>query len=113
MQTIIFLALLFYMLAAENDPLKTLADLLPLSPATKQRARVAFSNSMRGVFIAAVKLSAFHALFTWLSLTLANVHLVYMSTVASAVVPTPCFYRFSVVKADAVQASLCIPNVTC
>lgn len=93
MQTIIFLALLFYLLAAERDPLKTAADLLPLSPVTKQRASSAFSSSMRGVFIAAIKLSAFHALFTWLSLTLASVHLVYMSTVASAVCHEP-FARY-------------------
>jgi hypothetical protein len=82
---IIFLALLFYLLATESDPLASAADLLPLSDSARLRASHALTISMRGVFVACIKLSAFHALFTWLSLSASNVHLVYMSTVASAV----------------------------
>lgn len=82
---VIFLALLFYLLAAETDPLTSLTRLLPLSAVARHRTSLAFASAMRGVIVCALKLAAFHALFTWLSFSLFSVHLVYLSTVASAV----------------------------
>lgn len=54
-QFTLFFALLYYLLAAEADPLLYAVRLLPLSDSGRQQAATALSDALRGVFLCALK----------------------------------------------------------
>ncbi|KAF5832978.1 hypothetical protein DUNSADRAFT_10965 [Dunaliella salina] len=55
----------------------------------------ALSNAMRGVFASSLKLAAFHAAFTWLTLKACGTHLTHLLTLVSMLVSVlpllPCW----------------------
>jgi hypothetical protein len=57
---------------------------------------------MRGVFVSSLKLSAFHAGFTWLTLRAFDAHFVCLATAASAVVAVLPLVPVALVAAPAV-----------
>jgi hypothetical protein len=59
--------------------------LLLLLQASQDRAIHAVTKTMTGVFVSSLKLSAFHAGFTWLTLRCFDTHFVCLATAASAV----------------------------
>eukprot|EP00887_Chlorella_sp_A99_P007660 scaffold20.g7660.t1 len=85
MQLALFLALLYYLLAARRDPLALAVGVLPLSESGRQRAAGALSRALGGVFLSSMKLVAFHGGFTWLTFRAFSIPLVYTAAVASAV----------------------------
>lgn len=48
MQLMLFLALLYYLLAAQHDPLLAAVGVLPLSEAGRQRTAVALNRALGG-----------------------------------------------------------------
>lgn len=54
-QLTLFFALLYYLLAAEADPLLYAVRLLPLSDGGRQQTATALSDALRGVFLCALK----------------------------------------------------------
>lgn len=48
MQLMLFLALLYYLLAAQSDPLLAAVGVLPLSEAGRQRTAVALNRALGG-----------------------------------------------------------------
>ena len=60
MQFTLFFALLYYLLAAEADPLLYAVRLLPLSDSGRQQAATALSDALRGVFLCALKVPHCH-----------------------------------------------------
>ncbi|GAB4819140.1 hypothetical protein N2152v2_006186 [Parachlorella kessleri] len=84
MQLTLFLALLFYLLAATREPLAHAVGVLPLSEGGKQRAASAFTKALGGVFVSSVKLVAFHSAFTWLTFRMFALPLTYTATVLCA-----------------------------
>lgn len=62
-QFTLFFALLYYLLAAEADPLLYAVRLLPLSDNGRQQAATALSDALRGVFLCALKVPFCHSIF--------------------------------------------------
>ena len=54
-QFILFAGLLYVLLSADSDPVLYVVRVLPLSCSSQKQAAAAFSNSMRGVFLCALK----------------------------------------------------------
>lgn len=63
-QFTLFFALLYYLLAAEADPLLYAVRLLPLSDNGRQQAATALSDALRGVFLCALKVPFCHSIFS-------------------------------------------------
>ena len=84
-QVVVFLALLFYLLAAKYDPVAAVLEMVPLPPDARLRISSSVERSMRGILLCTAKLAFFHAMFTWLTFRWFEVHLVYLSCLASAV----------------------------
>lgn len=83
-QAALFLTLLYYLLAAETDPLTRAVALMPLPPAARDRAAASLNAALGGVFMSMLKLASFHGLFAWLTFRVAGAPLAYTSAVASA-----------------------------
>jgi predicted PurR-regulated permease PerM len=94
-QLVLFLALLYYLLAARRDPLLHAAAVLPLSDRGRRRVAAALNRALGGVLSSMLRLVIFHGAFTWLLHSILNAPLVYTTTVASGIsallpfVPTP------------------------
>ena len=71
--------------------------LQPLSDDARERTATAFSEALKSVFVSTIKLTAFHAVFTWLTYRypcesaaeatacrIFGIHLMYLSILASA-----------------------------
>lgn len=84
-QFTLFVAMLFLLLSAQQDPLQQAVRILPMSETAREHTAASFSDALRGVFQSALKLAVFHAVFTWLTFRAFSIQLVYVSTVASAV----------------------------
>ncbi|GMH35217.1 hypothetical protein BSKO_03085 [Bryopsis sp. KO-2023] len=84
-QFILFGMVLLYLLAAEQDPFWNVIRLLPVSEANRISALDAVGSAMQAVFLSAIKLAAFHALFTWLTFRAFGIEFAYLSAVASLV----------------------------
>ena len=84
-QFTLFVAMLFLLLSAQQDPLQQAVRILPMSETAREHTAASFSEALRGVFQSALKLAVFHAVFTWLTFRAFSIQLVYVSTVASAV----------------------------
>ncbi|KAI3438020.1 hypothetical protein D9Q98_000463 [Chlorella vulgaris] len=84
MQLMLFLALLYYLLAAQADPLLAAAGMLPLSEAGRQRTAVALNRALGGVLVSSIKLIAFHGCFSWITFRVMGLPLTYTSSVAAA-----------------------------
>ena len=84
-QFTLFVAMLFLLLSAQQDPLQQAVRILPMSETAREHTAASFSEALRGVFQSALKLAVFHAVFTWLTFRAFHIHLVYVSTLASAV----------------------------
>ncbi|EFN55069.1 hypothetical protein CHLNCDRAFT_134947 [Chlorella variabilis] len=84
MQLMLFLALLYYLLAARADPLLAAAGMLPLSEAGRQRTAMALNRALGGVLVSSMKLIAFHGCFSWITFRVMNLPLTYTASVASA-----------------------------
>ena len=54
-QFILYAGLLYVLLSADSDPLLYIVRVLPLSHSSQKQAAAAFSDSMRGVFLCALK----------------------------------------------------------
>ncbi|KAL6780470.1 hypothetical protein ACKKBF_B13030 [Auxenochlorella protothecoides x Auxenochlorella symbiontica] len=85
LQATLFLALLYYLLAAPQDPLAKALGVLPLSEAGRERAALELNQALSGVLLASAKLMAFHGVFTWLTFRVFGVPLAYTAAVLSAV----------------------------
>jgi predicted PurR-regulated permease PerM len=85
-QAMVWATVLFYLLAMGNDPVAICLELLPISGHARAKASETITNAMRGVFVSSLKLSVFHALFSWLTLSMAGCHFVYLLTALSTVV---------------------------
>ena len=83
-QAALFLTLLYYLLAAQTDPLARAVELLPLPPAARLRAAAALNAALGGVFMSMLKLAAFHGLFSWITFRIFGAPLAYTTSVASA-----------------------------
>jgi predicted PurR-regulated permease PerM len=83
-QAALFLTLLYYLLAAQTDPLARAVALLPLPPAARLRAATALNAALGGVFMSMLKLAAFHGLFAWITFRIFGAPLAYTTSVASA-----------------------------
>jgi predicted PurR-regulated permease PerM len=83
-QAALFLTLLYYLLAAQTDPLARAVALLPLPPAARLRAATALNAALGGVFMSMLKLAAFHGLFAWVTFRIFGAPLAYTTSVASA-----------------------------
>jgi hypothetical protein len=83
-QAALFLTLLYYLLAAQTDPLARAVALLPLPPAARLRAATALNAALGGVFMSMLKLAAFHGLFAWVTFRIFGAPLGYTTSVASA-----------------------------
>lgn len=79
----LFLNLLYYLLAAERDWLTSALDFLPSNDAA--HVQEVLSSTVRQVFIVNVKVSTYHALFTFFVLRVAGVHFVYTCTALSGI----------------------------
>lgn len=84
-QFTLFVAMLFLLLSAQQDPLQQAVRILPMSETAREHTAASFSDALRGVFQSALKLAVFHAVFTWLTFRAFSIQLVYVSTVVSAV----------------------------
>ena len=84
-QFTLFVAMLFLLLSARQDPFQQAVRILPMSETARQHTADSFSEALRGVFQSALKLAVFHAVFTWLTFRAFGIQLVYVSTLASAV----------------------------
>ncbi|KAL3143003.1 hypothetical protein ABBQ38_003282 [Trebouxia sp. C0009 RCD-2024] len=84
-QFTLFVAMLFLLLSAQQDPIQQAVRILPMSETAREHTATSFSDALRGVFQSALKLAVFHAVFTWLTFRAFSIQLVYVSTVASAV----------------------------
>lgn len=83
-QAALFLTLLYYLLAAQTDPLARAVALLPLPPAARLRVATALNAALGGVFMSMLKLAAFHGLFAWVTFRIFGAPLAYTTSVASA-----------------------------
>ncbi|CAE8635415.1 unnamed protein product [Polarella glacialis] len=84
-QVVVFLTALFYLLAAKDSCLDVLGEILMVI----DQKKVIFGISelvVRAVLISALKMSAFHALLTWLLYSWGQVPVVVVPTVLSALV---------------------------
>ena len=61
-QFLLFAGLLYVLLSADSDPLLYVVGVLPLSRSSQKQAAAAFSDSMRGVFLCALKVCFKHVL---------------------------------------------------
>lgn len=84
-QAMLFIFLLYALLAAKTDPLTYTIRVLPLSDYAREKTAAAFSDALKSVFVSTIKLAAFHALFTWLTFRMFGIHLIYLSVLASAI----------------------------
>ncbi|KAK9806751.1 hypothetical protein WJX72_001428 [[Myrmecia] bisecta] len=84
-QFMLFAASLFYLLAAETDPLLHVVRIMPLSDTAREHAAAEFSRAMRGVFLSALNLAVFHATFTWLTFRAFGVPFAYFGTLVCGV----------------------------
>ena len=84
-QLTLFVAMLFLLLSAKQDPFQQAVRILPMSETAKHNTAASFSEALRGVFQSALKLAVFHAVFTWLTFRAFGVGLVYVPTLLSAV----------------------------
>ena len=84
-QLTLFVAMLFLLLSAEQDPFQQAVRILPMSQTARENTAASFSEALRGVFQSALKLAVFHAVFTWLTFRAFGIHLVYVPTLLSAV----------------------------
>lgn len=80
---VLFLNLLFYLLAAERDWLTMALEFLPQHE--QGRVQTILSETISGVFIVNAKMALYHALFTFLVLRIMDVHFVYTISALSAV----------------------------
>ena len=83
LQSTVFLTVLFHILSNEVDLGVRAVELLPVDEAIKKKTVTALTSGIRGVFLSCLKLASFHALFTWVTFRMFNVHFVYTSTLAS------------------------------
>eukprot|EP00435_Cladocopium_sp_Y103_P064063 s136_g25.t1 len=83
-QTIVFMTALFYLLSAEESCLAVVGEFLRVV----DQNQVIFAITekvMRAVLVSAMKMSAFHALFTWLLYSFGQLPIVVVPTVLSAI----------------------------
>lgn len=95
LQLTLFLALLYYLLAADRDPILHAANVLPLSEVGRKKVVAALNHALGGVLSSMMKLVFFHVAWSWLIHSVLDAPLVYATSVASGVsallpfVPTP------------------------
>lgn len=82
---ILFFTTLFYLLVASDDrgsyiPFKWFLFIFPKDGGTRVMVQEAITQAINEVFLSLVKISIFHALWTWLTLTILGVRIVYIST---------------------------------
>lgn len=87
-QLTLFVAMLFLLLSAKQDPFQQAVRILPMSEAARYNTAASFSEALRGVFQSALKLAVFHAVFTWLTFRAFSIQLVYVPALLSAVCAT-------------------------
>eukprot|EP00434_Breviolum_minutum_P023894 symbB.v1.2.021084.t1/scaffold1805.1/size100715/3 len=83
-QTVVFLTALFYLLSAEESCLAVVGEFLRVVD-HKQVIFKITERVMRAVLVSAMKMSAFHALFTWLLYSFGQLPIVVVPTVLSAI----------------------------
>lgn len=80
--------MLLLLLIAEKDPIHHVVQLLPVSETSRQQASDTILKAIRAVFLSALKLAAFHAMFTWVTFRIFGVHFAYLLAVASGFMAT-------------------------
>merc|ERR1719235_1939504 len=84
-QTVIFLTALFYLLGARSSCTELAGELLLVIDQSKVIYRIT-ELVVRAVLLSALKMSAYHALFTWLMYSWGQVPIIIIPTVLSALV---------------------------
>jgi len=84
LQFLVFVTILYYFLVSNVSMEDRLTSILPL----RQRDRVLVTSvlleSVRGVFLSAVKIALFNSVATWLMFSVCGIHFVYVSTLMAA-----------------------------
>ncbi|CAE7510081.1 Tmem245 [Symbiodinium pilosum] len=83
-QAVVFITALFYLLSAKESCLAVVGEFLKVVDQKQVIFRIS-ERVMRAVLVSAMKMSAFHALFTWLLYSFGNLPVVVVPTVLSAV----------------------------
>lgn len=110
-QLTLFVAMLFLLLSAKQDPFQQAVRILPMSETARYNTAASFSEALRGVFQSALKLAVFHAVFTWLTFRAFDIQLVYVPALLSAVCATlPLVQVWMVAIPAALQLILQVSN---
>ncbi|CAE7822884.1 Tmem245 [Symbiodinium sp. CCMP2592] len=83
-QAVVFVTALFYLLSAKESCLAVVGEFLRVIDQKQVIFRIS-ERVMRAVLVSAMKMSAFHALFTWLLYSFGELPVVVVPTVLSAV----------------------------
>ncbi|CAE7331836.1 Tmem245, partial [Symbiodinium necroappetens] len=83
-QAVVFVTALFYLLSAKESCLAVVGEFLRVIDQKQVIFRIS-ERVMRAVLVSAMKMSAFHALFTWLLYSFGELPIIVVPTVLSAV----------------------------
>ncbi|XP_072021281.1 transmembrane protein 245-like isoform X2 [Amphiura filiformis] len=87
---VVFMTTLFYLLSFSGDqylPMEWLSNFTPGGGKGSEpnKYSTAVEDSIRGVFVASGKMSAFYGIYTWLTHTVFGIQLIYMPAVLAAI----------------------------
>ena len=87
---VVYLTCLYYLLASEDDPLSLAVGMVPMRRERRAKVIATINNAVRRVFSCSLKMAAFHAGFTWLTLRVCEtagyyIHFTYCLVIAAAV----------------------------
>lgn len=86
--SIVFMTTLFYLLSSSRDqylPMKWITSLIPAGGGSDNKYSKALENSIRDVFGASMKMSAFYGLYTWMTHSAFGLQVVYLPAALAAI----------------------------
>lgn len=84
LQFLVFVTILYYFLVSNVSMEDRLTSILPLRPQDRVRVTTVLLESVRSVFLSAVKIALFNSVATWLMFSVCGIHFVYVSTLMAA-----------------------------
>lgn len=95
LEFLVFAATLYYLVVSRHSPMYYLSQMLILVD-PRHKIRVSIERTIKAILLSALKITLFHALFTWLTFSLAGIDYVYfmsfMSGLMAAIPVLPPFY---------------------
>jgi predicted PurR-regulated permease PerM len=82
LEFLVFLATLYYLLLNAHSPMHYLSQLLVLVD-PRHKIRLSVERTIKAILLSTLKISAFHALFTWLTFSLTGIDYVYFPSFVS------------------------------